>query len=444
MNFNRDNSLFLICAVLTGTSFLCSFLHKYVYNLRKKMRYKLLGFAVVLLIATPSIAYAQQMSPIIVETGKPVPSVVRSGEPFSVNYRVKYTDYVLIIEEQMRLDSLTLVVDSEGKPQTENSVTGIIEVLDLVVGERFRYGSEEGGFVNVQDFTYTFMIVDAKKGVYKIPSFNFIWIKKSVGTTVAEAKETGELMEFPTDEIGISYVTTIVRPPTVDIRDGVKFNALKTFVNRSVMIVYLVIGLTLFSALIIVARFFRRPLLSKENEKDDKTTETDGMSYAAAPTLSRRKARKKFLRELKALENEVRSTVIDDEGAKKATSKFSYFIRSFISAELSGGPVRIFDSDTPKQTYERLKGLDAKRKKHLGCRYGAILELAKKSKYYYEDIESDNYRADFLKEIGESRSLVENIDFERTTRFLAQMLIRRVWRDFRAGLNRLYLHMRRR
>jgi len=68
---------------------------------------KLLAVGLVILIAT--WASTQEMSPIVVETGDPVPSVVRTGELFTVTYRAKYTDAVLIVEEYMQLSSLALI-----------------------------------------------------------------------------------------------------------------------------------------------------------------------------------------------------------------------------------------------------------------------------------------------------------------------------------------------
>lgn len=70
------------------------------------MRYKLLFCVFVLLIATPVVA--QEFSPIVVETGKPTPSVVKTGEPFRVTYRAKFFDTVVISEEQMQPDNIVL------------------------------------------------------------------------------------------------------------------------------------------------------------------------------------------------------------------------------------------------------------------------------------------------------------------------------------------------
>lgn len=392
------------------------------------MRYKLLGFAVVLLIATPSAVSPQKMSPIIVKTGKPVPSVVRSGEPFRVTYQVKHTDAVLILEEKMRLTSLVLVADNEGKLKLENSVTGSVEVIDLVVGEKFRDGSEELGFVNVQDFTYTFMIISEQKGNnYKIPSFNFVWVKKSAGTTVAKTKEKEELREFPTKEVGISYISSIVKPPPINIRDATEFDAFETLAGRALMLAYGVIGLASLLALFVVARFSQQPKVKEEDKNKDNAEETsdDTVADAVTPVLSPWKARKKFLRELKALEAEVRSVSKDDEAARPFMGKLYSLARSLMVAELSGGTIKIFGSDSPKQLYKRLLDFNAKQKKQLGRKYGVILELARRSEGYYESVESDSCSLDPLKEINELKCAVEDIGFWRMAHSLVNKLILR-------------------
>src|SRR3989344_8815842 len=106
------------------------------------MRYKILFCALVVLISTPT--WAQEFSPIVIETGKPTPSVVRSGEPFKITYRAKFFDTVLIDEDQMQPESLALEK---------------IEAIALSIEPKERQYDDTLGFVNVWDFTYTFRII---------------------------------------------------------------------------------------------------------------------------------------------------------------------------------------------------------------------------------------------------------------------------------------------
>ncbi|OGN08634.1 MAG: hypothetical protein A3J46_02950 [Candidatus Yanofskybacteria bacterium RIFCSPHIGHO2_02_FULL_41_11] len=393
------------------------------------MKYKLLGLAIVFLTATPPIfsasemsPVASKMSPIIVKTGKPVPSTVRSGEPFTITYQVEYTDMVVIIEEQMRMDSLILVADDKSKLKTENSVTGDVEVLGLVIGKKFRDGSEELGFVNIQDFTYTFMIINEQKGNYKIPSFNFVWVEKEAGTTLADTKEKKELQEFPTKEVGISYVTSVVRPPPVDVRDMTRFDTFGILASRLLKTAYIIIILAFLGVLISLIRFFRSPkALDMDKNKAGETGE-EIIFDRVVPTLSSRKARKKFLKELKLLETEVGSAVIDNESTKELTRKLYSLTRPLLLAELAEERIVEFpDADTPKEMHERLQNLSSKQRKQLGRKkYNTILELSRKAAdYYYE-----NAKMSPIKEVDTLKSLVENIDLRNKIRSFINKSIR--------------------
>src|SRR3989344_3495259 len=248
------------------------------------MRYKFLWGVFVLLIATPVLA--QEFSPIVVETGKPTPSVVKSGEPFKITYRAKFFDTVIISEEQM---------------QPENIALDKIEVIGLEIAKE-RVNNDTLGFINVWDFTYTLRIIQPQKAVYKISSFNFIWIEKKAGVTVEETKDKEKTREKPTDEVGINYVSSIVKPPPLDIRDGI------TFVSPVADGVvwrrwaYGVIGFASLLVIIIVFRFakYHKTQQSQEaGQEVDVETAEDEVAVSVEPILSPKQARKKFLRELK-------------------------------------------------------------------------------------------------------------------------------------------------
>ena len=351
------------------------------------MRYKLLGLTIILLVATPSFVSGQgpKMSPIIVKTGKPIPSVVKSGEPFKITYQATYTDAVLIIEDQMRFDSLILVADN-GKTGSANPATGEVEVVNLVISEKVREGSDETGFVNVQDFTYTFMIINERKGNDKIPSFNFIWVRKKAGMTAAEAKERGQLKEFPTREVGISYVTSIVRSPTVDIRDGTRFDNFKVMASRASMTAYGTVGLTSLIALITIVRFYRRPGVIKIDSESN--TVDESVPQISAPKLSLRKVRRNFVQGLKEVKQESASAENDPSVNAKTGRKLYSLVRSLLLAELSEDSVNVSDSSTPKQIGETLRKLTEKQKRALGSRHKTLLEMAERLQVQYQTVES--------------------------------------------------------
>lgn len=373
------------------------------------MRYKLLGLVAVLLISTPPAIFSQQMSPIIVETGPPVPSVVKSGEPFRITYKVKYTDAVVVLEDYMRLDSLALVApESEEKPDAKNVSAAKAEVLNVEIGEVVRDGSDEKGFINVQNFIYTFIII-GDHGEYKVPSFDFVWVEKEAGATVAEVKEARELQKFPTDEAGVVYVSTIVRPPTPFIREGIRFDSLAVFAQRAPMLAYGVIMFFSAIAFVVVVRFFRQPAVPEsETAADDIGTEDPPAAYEGTPVLPARKARRKFLRELKMLERKVNTSSFS---GKETVENLYSLVRTLILSELAQGPVRAYDSDSPSRICKQLESFSDKQKKQLGRKYGVSIELAGRLKNYYENIESgaggfENPE----KEIRSLKSVVENID----------------------------------
>lgn len=387
------------------------------------MRYKLLGLAVILLISTPFEIFAQKMSPIIIKTGKPIPSVVRSGEPFQITYQATYTDAVLIIEEQMRFNSLTLTVEDEKNklkptPTEQETVSVEAEIIDLVIGEKIRDGSEETGFKNVQDFTYTFMIISEHKGSYKIPSFNFVWVKKGAGTTIAEAKDKEELKEFPTKEVGISYITSIVRPPTIDVRDSFNYDSFELLAGRMLKVTHGAIGLAFLAALFLLAKFYRQPKAQKADEHKNAAEDVvDGIADTAMPSHSLNKTRKKFFQELNALEKEFKSLGINWETWDLAAVKLYQIVRMLILAELSEGPVRVSDAQTPKEIFKYLSGLNNEQKKHLGRRHDRLLELSRRLRNYYESAESGSCLANPEKEISDLRDVVKNLN--RRKRFFS-------------------------
>lgn len=353
------------------------------------MRYKLLVCALVLLIATPVLA--QEFSPIVIETGKPTPSVVKSGEPFNVTYRAKFVDTVLIYEEQMKPENLAL---------------DKIEATGLKVSKE-RVGNDTLGFINVWDFTYTFRIIQPEKGVYKIPPFNFIWVDKRAGVTEQEAKNKEEPKEFSTEEVGISYVPSLVKPPLLDIRDEINF--VSPIADGAVLRrwAYGVMGVTLLLSVAILFRFSRQSKMLKSQEVSfqeigTETADGDGV-VVLEPFLTSREARKKFLGELKTLRDETQLPI------KYLEKKLHGFVRAFLLAELRG---TIRASMSESEIYTKLNGLDDKQKKQIGSKYAIMAGLARRLKTYQEDIDSDKCFLNVMVEIYDLESVVTSLKLQ--------------------------------
>ncbi len=365
------------------------------------MRYKLLLCAFILLIATPALA--QEFSPIVVETGKPTPSIVKSGEPFKITYRAKFFDTVLIYEEQMKPDNLALEK---------------VEVIGLEVAKE-RISNDTLGFVNVWDFTYTFRIIQPDKGVKKIPSFNFVWVLKKAGVTVEEAKDKEKPREMATEEVGVSYVSSVsgVKPPSLDIRDVMNF--ISPIVNGSVLRrwAYGVIGTSFLLAVIVVFRFARysKARQSQEAGREAAENSEDDVVINVEPILSPKQARRKFLRELKNLRAGSRLDLM---------KKVRPLVRELILVELRG---TIRASMSENEIYAKLSGLNAKQRKQMRPKYDFAIDLARRLKRYQEDIDSEKYSLDPVnwREVVELSEAVAGLKLRKRVSSFVRRLVRR-------------------
>ena len=360
---------------------------------RKAMRYKILGLAPILLLATP--VFAQEMSPIIIKTGKPVPSVVKSGESFKVTYRAEYIDSVLIMEEHIQPESIS----------ADQFVATKLEVITLPSQD-----DNKLGVIHIQEFTYTFRIIKPEKGLKKIPAFNFIWVEKKAGTTKDETKQTGELQNIPTDEVGVGYISSVIRPPSVNIRDEINFPFFK-YNGETLRNTGYATGIVSFLLLLIVIVAWVHFGKTKEAKAGEKTAgETAGTSAVAevVPNILPKKARKKFLRGLNQLK-------IQSDDLGKFEKELYTLLRPFILAELSEGSVKASTSDTPNELYTRLLNLEEKPKRGMGRKYLTILSLSKKLRNYYEDMESGKtvYLSDPLTEINWLFNAVEDLSWKK-------------------------------
>lgn len=359
------------------------------------MRYKFLLCALVLLIATP--AQTQEFSPIVVETGKPTPSVVRSGESFKITYRAKFFDTVLIYEEQMVPDSLVLEK---------------VEVIGLEVVKE-RVSNDTLGYVNVWDFTYTFRIIQPEKGIYKIPLFNFIWVEKKAGVTVEETKNKEKPREMPTEEVGVGYVSTVnpankaVKPPPLDIRDEIIFvNPLPAGYQLRRW-AYGVMGGAFLIFMLVIFRFYRDSKIRQSQETGQEVGAEIGEDediVKVEPILSAKPARSKFLRDLKKLRAESRLDLM---------KKIRPLVRSLLLAEFRG---TIRDSMSENEIYSKLNGLDIKKKKEIGSKYEVMLDFARKLKGYQEDIDLDKYSLDAVnwREVVELSEAISGLKFRKS------------------------------
>lgn len=366
------------------------------------MRYKFLACAFLLLISTPF--FGQESSPIVIETGKSNPSVVKSGEPFKITYRAKFVDTVLIDEKQMQSSNLALEK---------------IEVIDLKIEPKKREYNDSLGYVNVWDFTYTFMIIQSEKDLYKIPPFNFIWFEKIAGVSDEETREREKPREFLTDEVGIGYISTVnpanktIKPPPLDIRDEIIFSSP---VGSGLVLrrwAYGVIGTALLFSGLIILRFPR-------NLKARKSQEISGESVAdivetgsiadVEQIIPPKQARKRFLAELEKM------------GDGGQLNKIRFLVRMLLLSELRG---IIKNSMTENEIYAKLNDLDAKQKKQVGSKYQTMFYLARLLKNYQENIDSGINPQNYVVATAEFKEAVSALMFHKKVLSFVKRLVSR-------------------
>lgn len=360
------------------------------------MRYKFLACAFLLLISTP--VFSQEFSPIVIETGKPNPSVVKSGEPFRVTYRAKFFDTVLIFEERM---------------QPSNLVMEKIEVIDLKIEPKKREYNDSLGYLNVWDFTYTFRIIQPEKEAYKIPPFNFIWAEKRAGVSDEETREKEKPREFLTEEVGVNYVSSIVKPPALDIRDEIIFSS--PVASGAVLRrwAYGVIGMALLFLGLIIFRFPRNLKARKSRGSDgESATEVLDIDSVAdvGQILPPKQARKKFLAELEKM------------GDGGQITKVRLLVRMLLLSELFG---IIKNSMSDNEIYFKLNNLDAKQKKQVGSKYPTMLYLVGKLKDYQDCTDFNKSSPAFIVGTAKLREAVSALTFRNKFLFFAKRLVGR-------------------
>ncbi len=372
------------------------------------MRYKIVAFIAVLLIGTP--VFAQETSPIIIKTGRPTPSVVRTGELFKVAYQAQFYDEVFILEEQM---------------QPENIIAEPFEVINLEIVSLPDHGDDSTGIIHIKDFVYTFRIIKPEKGDKKIPPFNFIWVVKKAGIIEANAKEGNEPQEIPTEEVGVRYVYSPIKPPPLSIRDKMNFPSFKysgaTLRNYSYRTIA---GSLLVSLFVIFVWVCSGIIKARKADKKILDETATGFVFEVVPSVTLKKARRRFLRDLKKL-----LKIKDIDVPSPELEKRVYcLLRELILVELSGIPIKASTSDTPNELYNRLKALGAKDREAMGLKYRVFTGLTFKLKNYYEDMESgpdpkSGRLTHFTEPRSEIQSLINTVKGEAFVKRLGKTLV---------------------
>ena len=242
------------------------------------MRCKAIAAAVLLLLAQSS--FGQEPPPLLVETLKPVPTVVKTGEPFVQVYRVRFPDLVGEGKE---------IIVLEDRMAPENVAVRPFEAVSVDVVKR-RVNDE-----HIWDFAYTFRIVNPAKMTYRLPSFSFYWLVRDLG----EAIEETDVELFSTDEVSVSYVTTVTTDPVLDIRDAIELGSFSTRATLLRAIAWTIAPLPLVVWIVMFIRIVRRPKLSGQIPVKHEE-EFDALQAGYLP-LSAGRARRQLRRRLQVL-----------------------------------------------------------------------------------------------------------------------------------------------
>ncbi len=155
---------------------------------------------------------AEAVLPLIVETGKPVPTVVRTAEFVTITYTVK------------RIDMSTRGHDMEVMILEKESFgfqgLGDFDVAKMEVSKEIHRDGPPAMFYKT--YTFTLRIIDPKKGEYKIPPIKVLWIYKQTGIS-EEDGEYKETKPFVTKERTVRYDSSIVKEGDFNIRDELIF-----------------------------------------------------------------------------------------------------------------------------------------------------------------------------------------------------------------------------
>ncbi len=359
------------------------------------MRRAALGAAILLLLARSGVG--QEPPPVTVETLKPVPTVVKSGEPFLQAYRVRFPD---LIGEGREL----IVLEDRMAP--ENVTVNPFEAISVDVVKR-RVGDE-----HIWDFTYTLRLVNPTKGPYLVPSISFFWLLRELGATIEES----EVRLINTEEVFVSYVTTVTDDPVIDIRDAVELGSFTTRATVMKAIAWTVAPLPLVVWLVMLVRLMRRPKLAPGPVKQEDDLEA---LQPASVQLSAGQARRQLRRHLKVLSAFNHQHAQDGQAWLAMERNLVISFKDLLWAELP----ELNPGDTPRD----IKGYIERRVKE-GSRKDALMTLASRMVVYQSGLEKG------------IPSPVEDVDLEarRLDQSLTQLrLPLRAWTSFTAWFGRL-------
>ena len=326
--------------------------------------------------AQAPVPAAMTEAPLIeIETLAVEPTVVKTGDPITQVYRVRFPDLVGEGKE---------IIILEDRMVPENLPIHPFEGVSLAVEKRLVDD------VHIWDFVYGMRLVSPDKTAYVIPAFSFYYLIRDLGEDIEDA----EVQQADGGGSLVRYVTTMTDEPILDIRDTV---TLGRFGGRAAMfrtIAWTVAPLPLLLWLFMLVRSGRKPSeVSLEQQEEADELERIEAQIPIPPSIW--EARRSLTRQLRELEGLVSS----DNGSLRAVER-SLLIstRDYLRAELPG----LHTGDTPKDIRRHVEGLKD------GGRRRALQTLASRVVAYQSSLEGDAGSA-IQSPVEEAQTLQESL-----------------------------------
>lgn len=315
-------------------------------------------------------------SPVQVETLDLEPTVVKTGDPISQTYRVRFPDLIdqgreiIILEDRMVPETLPV-----------HPFEGIS--LDI----RKRQVEDE----HVWDFTYVFRLIAPEKSTYVLPGFSFYYLVRDLGEDVEDA----EVRQIDGGSNLVRYVTTLTDTPLLDIRDTIDLGSFSARATAFRALAWTVAPLPLLVWLVLLVRQARRPkAVSEAKRQEDEELQRIEAQIQPPPSIwQARRALRQHVRSLDALAPSENGAALSDLRQNLIISG-----RDYLRAELPG----LHTGDTPRDISAHVAELgDGSRKEALG-------RLAERLVDYQRSLESGS-AAPIEDPAGEARVFDESL-----------------------------------
>ena len=344
--------------------------------------------AAALLSAGPAAAQPQaagqsaaaEDSPVQVETLDLEPTVVKTGDPITQTYRVRFPDLIdrgreiIILEDRMVPETLPV-----------HPFEGIS--LDI----RKRQVDDE----HVWDFTYVFRLIAPEKSTYVLPGFSFYYLVRDLGEDVEDA----EVRQIDGGGNLVRYVTTLTDTPLLDIRDTIDLGSFAGRATAFRALAWTLAPLPLLVWLVLLVRQARKPKAVSEAKREEEE-ELERIEAQIQPPPSIWQARRTLRQHVRSLDDLAPS----ENGAELRDLRQNLVIsgREYLRAELPD----LHSGDTPKDISTYVAGLDA------GLRKDALGRLAERLVDYQRSLERDGAKP-IDDPAGEARLFDESLSMLR-------------------------------